>query len=199
VESIDLRIKKTMKVIYEAFIECCKQKTFSSITVSDICEAAMINRSTFYNHYSDKFDLRARITQDALCYFYDHMDLSCFQIEHSKLNLLKSPLKKELANIYKKKETYIQLWHPNLESNIYEQMTMLIEQKMRDHTEQFFYKDKKSGKFQGAYELFARLFAADAMTVIKWWFQVSPQIYSEQVADIIISNIKDGMYRSFIG
>jgi AcrR family transcriptional regulator len=53
----DLRILKTKKALYEAIIELMKDNAFEDIKVSDICEKAMVNRSTFYAHYQDKYDL----------------------------------------------------------------------------------------------------------------------------------------------
>ena len=34
-----------------------EEKSFEEIKVSDICKKALINRSTFYSHYSDKYEL----------------------------------------------------------------------------------------------------------------------------------------------
>ena len=34
-----------------------KDKTFEEINVSDICKKALINRSAFYSHYYDKYEL----------------------------------------------------------------------------------------------------------------------------------------------
>ena len=53
----DLRIIKTRKALYNAFEELMKSKPFEQIKVSDICNEALINRSTFYDHYADKYDL----------------------------------------------------------------------------------------------------------------------------------------------
>ena len=53
----DLRVIKTKKVLYETIVELMKTKTFEEIKVSDICSKALINRSTFYAHYDDKYDL----------------------------------------------------------------------------------------------------------------------------------------------
>jgi len=33
------------------------EKEFETITVKDICDRAMVHRTTFYNHYVDKYDL----------------------------------------------------------------------------------------------------------------------------------------------
>lgn len=56
-EKKDLRIIKTQKNIYNALTNLLKKKSFESIKVSDICTEALINRSTFYDHYNDKYEL----------------------------------------------------------------------------------------------------------------------------------------------
>ena len=56
-EKIDLRVIKTNKVLFNALITLMEQKDFDKIKISDICEVALINRSTFYAHYENKYDL----------------------------------------------------------------------------------------------------------------------------------------------
>lgn len=53
----DLRVKKTQRALMDSFLELLKTKNFSQITVQDLCDRAMVRRSTFYRHYSDKYDL----------------------------------------------------------------------------------------------------------------------------------------------
>ena len=53
----DLRVKKTKNALYNTIMELMKAKSFEEIKVSDICNAALINRSTFYAHYNDKYEL----------------------------------------------------------------------------------------------------------------------------------------------
>ena len=53
----DLRVIKTKNALFNALIELMKDKTFEEIKVSDICNKALINRSTFYAHFEDKYDL----------------------------------------------------------------------------------------------------------------------------------------------
>ncbi len=53
----DLRIQRTRQFIRDAFLELLERKQFEKIRVTDITEAAMVNRSTFYRHYRDKYDL----------------------------------------------------------------------------------------------------------------------------------------------
>ena len=56
-EKVDLRIRKTKRILFDALLRLMTKKNFERIKVSDICEEALINRSTFYAHYEDKYDL----------------------------------------------------------------------------------------------------------------------------------------------
>jgi len=53
----DRRIRKTHAALIAALRELMKSKLFLSITVSELCEKADINRSTFYYHYSSTEDV----------------------------------------------------------------------------------------------------------------------------------------------
>lgn len=53
----DLRIIKTNKALFNALLELMKEKTFEEIKISDVCTKALVNRSTFYAHYNDKYEL----------------------------------------------------------------------------------------------------------------------------------------------
>jgi len=55
----DLRVIKTENLLYTTLMDLLKEKAFEEIKVSDICSKALINRSTFYAHYNDKYDLLA--------------------------------------------------------------------------------------------------------------------------------------------
>jgi AcrR family transcriptional regulator len=56
-EKTDLRIVKTKKVLFDTLLKLMRQKNFDKIKISDICDEALINRSTFYAHYEDKYEL----------------------------------------------------------------------------------------------------------------------------------------------
>ena len=54
---LDLRIQKTYKLLIEALFELMKEKPFESIKLTEICEKAMVHKTTFYHHFTDKYDL----------------------------------------------------------------------------------------------------------------------------------------------
>ena len=55
-EKKDLRIVKTKNALYLALVDLMKDKTFEEIKVSEICNKALVNRSTFYAHFDDKYE-----------------------------------------------------------------------------------------------------------------------------------------------
>ena len=56
-EKTDLRVIKTKKILFDSLLKLMKNKNFEKIKISDICEESLINRSTFYAHYEDKYEL----------------------------------------------------------------------------------------------------------------------------------------------
>lgn len=54
---LDLRIKRTRKLLFDALLLLIKEKDFESIGVNEICDRALVHRTTFYKHYEDKYDL----------------------------------------------------------------------------------------------------------------------------------------------
>lgn len=59
-----------------AFLELLEKKDMEYITVKEICEAAGVNRSTFYLHYETIDDLLAESVQYMNQQFQEHMKLS---------------------------------------------------------------------------------------------------------------------------
>lgn len=60
----DLRIIKTKRNLYEGLLTIMRKKSFEEIKVSDICREALVNRSTFYDHFSDKYELLNSLIYD---------------------------------------------------------------------------------------------------------------------------------------
>ena len=63
---MDLRVMKTKKNIKEAFLELRKKYSVDEIKVSTLCEKAMINKTTFYNHYQDIYHLSEELEEEVL-------------------------------------------------------------------------------------------------------------------------------------
>jgi len=60
----DLRVRNTKKRLRQTFAQLMSEKPLQSITVAELCARAEINRSTFYAHYSDIYDLQQKLEQE---------------------------------------------------------------------------------------------------------------------------------------
>jgi AcrR family transcriptional regulator len=84
-EQADLRVRRTHKLLWEALMAELSERAFEEITVTDICERAMVHRTTFYKHYEDKYDLLEqgmRQMYNTLVMEKEHLPPSAYSVEH---------------------------------------------------------------------------------------------------------------------
>lgn len=60
---MDLRDNRTKLSVKKAFFDLLSKKDLRKINIDEICNQAMIGRSTFYNHYHDKYDFLEKENQ----------------------------------------------------------------------------------------------------------------------------------------
>ena len=63
---MDLRIEKTEKAIKNAFMELRSKKPLEKISVRELCALACINKSTFYSHYEDIYQLSDALETESI-------------------------------------------------------------------------------------------------------------------------------------
>lgn len=63
---MDLRMYKTQNAIREAFFELRRKMPLEKIRVNELCKMAQINKSTFYRHYLDVFQLSDTLERELI-------------------------------------------------------------------------------------------------------------------------------------
>lgn len=84
-ERADLRVRRTHKLLWEALMAELAVRPLEAITVQQVCERAMVHRSTFYKHYEDKYALLEqgiRQMYGELIAQEEHAPPSAFSVEH---------------------------------------------------------------------------------------------------------------------
>ena len=69
----DLRVQRTRKLLKDAFRELFVRQDFEKITIRGLCEKAMVNRRTFYLHYSSLEDILEEILGEYTKDYYEHI------------------------------------------------------------------------------------------------------------------------------
>lgn len=80
---MDIRIKKTYKSLFGAFIDLLSEKNFSELTVSEICNKAKVHRATFYKHFEDKYAFLNFIFEKSL----SEIKLNGLETDHTPQNI----------------------------------------------------------------------------------------------------------------
>ena len=68
-DHLDLRQKKTRRLLVEALAQLLTERPFQELSVVDICRRAMVHRTTFYAHFNDK--------QELLHYLLEGLEQEC--------------------------------------------------------------------------------------------------------------------------
>ena len=65
-KSENRRVRMTKRLMKDALLELLEDRDLANISVTAVCQAADVHRSTFYNYYTDPADLLEDIIQDFL-------------------------------------------------------------------------------------------------------------------------------------
>lgn len=120
----DLRVRYTKSVLRESMLTKLKEKPVHRITVKELCEAAGINRGTFYSHYTDPIDL------------YHEMELTLIQELHSVLDAFSetdADYEEIITEIFRyvadNKEQYMLFFHGEFQSAGWCELITLLQNK----------------------------------------------------------------------
>ena len=102
----DLRVVKTLKQIDQALLESLSEMPFEKITVDQLCQTAIINRSTFYKYYKSKYDLMEQYLKRTLNEFQKQMNVAFINASPENIHHLiyQKNFEKALRFIYKHKK-----------------------------------------------------------------------------------------------
>ncbi len=63
---LSVKENQTVKTIRNAYLQLLSEKNKEKVTVTELCRLAHINRVTFYNYYTDQYDLLQDIENNLL-------------------------------------------------------------------------------------------------------------------------------------
>ncbi|MDY3929093.1 MAG: TetR/AcrR family transcriptional regulator [Clostridia bacterium] len=174
--TIDLRVQKTNSLLSKALSDVMQKKPFEKITVSDICRAAMVHRTTFYNHFTDKYDLLNYMMNDLLNVF------DCFNIENKSFDEYKSYCMKVaqvvINHITENISMFKLLLIQNKDERIISNFRSVLTQKIYEKLLKF---DDNGTDLPIPAPIIANMYAGGCISVITWWIENDSQISSSDL------------------
>lgn len=174
----DLRVRRTKKALFNAFVNLVHQKTIDDITVNELCEAAGIRRATFYKHYSDKYDFLTAYT----CYLRDSFDQSMRKAGKPTLTAdYYVSYAKRIVSFITENETAIDnIFNSNLFPTV---MFTIVEQNYKDTCERLNASVAAGMKLAASVEITASMCAGGVATTIYHWLKNGKQMSADELAE----------------
>ena len=176
----DLRIIKTKKALYNALINLMKNKTFEEIKVSDICNEALVNRSTFYAHFEDKYTLLSSFINNLKDSFLDELNTNTKTTDTKEYYT--EVIKIFLAHIEREKDTYLSIAMHNRDSILVDIIYNVINKDINDK----FNKDEKLKKSSIPKDIIAKFFFGAVVSVGIYWLYNIDKYTKEEILNYLI-------------
>src|SRR5699024_10909488 len=169
-KKLDRRKKYTRMVLKNSLITLLKEKPISSITVKEICENADINRSTFYAHYSNPFDLLEQIEEEIITDLNSYLSQYNFEKEEEALQMTEKLLE------------YVASKHDQFRARVNENRDQSFERRIMDVAPTLLDNHEDSPDIS-AYE--GTFVISGSIYVIKQWLANNMDQSPKQIAQLI--------------
>ena len=186
---MDQRANRMKTLIINTFFDCLETLDFTQITIGKISDQAMINRSTFYRYFSDKYILRDTIVDDIVKDFADHMEVDFLHMDIKNKDHTKT-LEYGLSHLCTKKRELELLWNqPTLGRNVFDEMidagASKVENEIKNH--KTITPEKKA-----LADWYAKLLVNNYLVTVRWWFAHSDTVSASQITEMMERHMISG-------
>ena len=183
-ETADRRIKYTKTMLKNGIIELLEEYPISKITVKKLCETADINRSTFYAHYSDAYDLLQQLEREVLQELMEHISKHTFT---EKTEEIVQVLNVMLEYIGENSDLFKVLLSENGNSSFQKDIMQITQQKSITDLYNSKNIDARTSEYIQSFLL------SGSISVIKEWLQAgmveTPQELSKLIAKLLYEGL----------
>lgn len=172
-------------VLKDGLLKLLKEKQMSAITVKEICEHADINRSTFYAHYSDPFDLLKQIEEELIEDLKMYLSTYNFEKEEEALQMTEKLIEYFAAN----QEKCQILLSENSDSSFENQVSLVARKFIMNKWVEVTEHDKD------IFEYVSTFIVSGSIQVMKEWLNSGMDKTPKEMAEIIISLVTRGTGR----
>jgi AcrR family transcriptional regulator len=178
--SIDMRVRRTYKFLWEALMSLLMERDFESITVAAICERAMVHRTTFYKHYEDKYGLLFNGIQDQLNLLFEAHDSAV----NKPLEMDEEPeTMARFVTVFEHVLKHERFYRLMLTGDGFSKFSTLLRKSLADRFERRLRLEEKHTSTPVA--LHAQLQAAAMVTTISWWLENDCQYTPVEMTELL--------------
>ena len=153
-KTLDLRVQKTHTALLKALYDLLCEKSFDQITVTELCDRALVRKATFYKHFGDKTEL----------FSYMIREMQQRALEEKKVQY--DPAAPESYYLDSNEVFIKKILSSSARSSLIDRMSEQIEFDLKLH-----FKDDLAawGRFEGDPEMLAALYTGAMIYCAEWW------------------------------
>ena len=189
-KKMDLRVKRTQKMIVEAFMKLVAEKGYDAVSVQDIADEAMINRATFYAHFKDKQDLYDSIFDFAINKIGIFFDPELL-VRGNKIQVkrIETVLTQIYEAVYSQKDFYIVLLTGSSSETFRKKVAKLMYERYID-----IFKRLKitENEMEIPIDFIIDYMTSIYMSTLFWWITHDSEMTANQLAKLVIKLIGNG-------
>ncbi|WP_295252025.1 TetR/AcrR family transcriptional regulator [uncultured Catenibacterium sp.] len=172
----DLRVVKTKENIVNNFIHLLSLYDFKDITIQMLISECKINKTTFYRHYIDKYDLIEKIQDELLEEYKQASSLFRDQLDEKAIVSL-------ISYFNRNKEELLILNKKSLPINLFQEIYEIL-------SNDIYVSLKKENKLM---DLYSHLIANNILVTIKWCHSENDSLNDDELLKIILHTIDTGI------
>lgn len=183
----DRRVRKSQSAIRHAFIDLLHKYELEQITVQQISDLADVNRSTFYTHYIDKYDLLEKLEDEQveiIRTFIEEGDV--YKNQTFSTESIRTIMEFLIGNIEKNMEFYQLMFTMGKDSNLREKLYELI----TGHLNHFKNENNKIGDIPFSY--FMSYVSGAGLSFIRHWVEDPNRIAKDDLIQYFYDIVNNG-------
>lgn len=173
------RVAITKRLIKESLLILLEKKHISKISISELCQKAEINRTTFYRHYETPGDVLQEIALDQIGTFSEHSALE------NHMDNLKEFVAQLCEFLYQRKDI-VKIFIRNYTEPDFMRISQMLSQRFLG-SRTVLYKGKAVD--HDTLQLFNAFFSTGMYALISQWLTKDITKTPEEIADLICCSV----------
>lgn len=181
-KKLDLRIQKTYQALHNAFTELLEQKNFEEITVNELCDKALIRRTTFYKHFADKYEYFNFYLLELRESFKSQISIETASTDPVSYSV--ALLHEMFKFIHSHKKLVAKMRQSNVMTFLYQALQEHFSAELR-----YILTSANKKQLTPEIELLISFYAGGLINVVYWWLNNPNTLDENAIAEQIVKNI----------
>lgn len=179
----DMRQRRSKQHLTDALLQLMEERPYGEITVVDICQRAMVHRTTFYAHFEDKNDLFEYVLRRMM----DRFSVERAQTERERG--LRESIREEFRKVLEFFHTHQQLRMVGISmSSPGSPELRIMEEAVAEVLERFILEKGNPalrGRSPNAARVWGHFYAGAIMSTVNWWLENDMPVSEEEMVTLL--------------